>query len=63
MTEFLANLRDRARQALRSLEEARDAGDDYAMGIHTSELESIQRLADEHDVRLPELAAFRGDAA
>ncbi len=63
MTEFVAALRDRAKEALRSLDEARGAGDDYSVDIHTSELESIQRLADEHDVRLPELAAFRGDAA
>jgi hypothetical protein len=63
MTEFLAQLRDRAQQALRSLDEAREAGDDYCVDIHTSELEAIKRLADEHDLRLPELDAFGKDAA
>ncbi len=63
MTEFVAELRDRAAQALQALDEARRVGDDYSVGIHTGEIESIQRLADDHDVRLPELDAFRGDAA
>jgi len=63
MTEFLTQLRDRAREALKALEEAREAGDDYSVDIRTGELESIKRLADEHDVRLPELDGFRRDAA
>jgi hypothetical protein len=63
MTEFLTQLRDRAKEALKALEEAREAGDDYSVDIRTGELESIKRLADEHDVRLPELDGFRRDAA
>jgi hypothetical protein len=63
MTEFPTQLRDRAREALKALEEAREAGDDYSVDIRTGELESIKRLADEHDVRLPELDGFRRDAA
>jgi len=63
MTEFLTQLRDRAMEALKALEEAREAGDDYSVDIRTGELESIKRLADEHDVRLPELDGFRRDAA
>ncbi len=63
MSEFQTELRDRAKQALRSLDEARKSGDDYSVDIHTGELESIQRLADENDVRVPELVRFRPDAA
>lgn len=59
MTEFHAQLRDRAREALRQLVEAQAAGEDYSVDIHTGELESIARTADEHDLRVPELEAFR----
>lgn len=59
MTEFHQQLHERAQDALRSLSQAQTAGDDYSADIHTGELESILRLADEHDVRLPELDAFR----
>lgn len=63
MTEFQTELRDRAREALRSLAEAREAGDDYSADVHTGDLESIQRLADDNGVRLPELERFGSDAA
>lgn len=63
MTEFQTELRDRAREALQSLAQAREAGDDYSADVHTGELESIQRLADDNDVYLPELDRFRPDAA
>ncbi len=63
MTEFQSELRDRAKQALQSLDEARTSGDDYCADVHTGELESIARLADDHDVRIPELDRFRSDAA
>ena len=63
MTEFLTQLRERARQALAALQEARLADDDYSVDVHTGELESIARLASEHDLRLPELDSFGIDAA
>ena len=63
MTEFHSQLRDRAREALRQLAEAEAAGDDYLIDIHTGELDSISRLADEHDLRVPEIEAFRGSHA
>ena len=63
MTEFHSQLRDRARDALRQLAEAQAAGDDYSVDIHTGELDSISRLADEHDLRLPEVEAFRSSRA
>ncbi len=60
MTEFHTSLHERAREALAGLARARDLGDDYSVDVLTGELDSIQRLADDHDVRLPELDAFRG---
>ena len=63
MSEFLTQLRERARQALTALHEARLADDDYSVDVRTGELESIARLASEHDLRLPELDSFGSDAA
>lgn len=63
MTEFHTNLQERAREVLAGLVEARDAGDDYSVDVHTSELDTIQRLADDHDVRIPELDHYRASAA
>jgi len=63
MTEFHAQLRDRAREALRQLAEAKATGDDYSIDVHSGELDSIARTAEEHDVRVPELETFRGSHA
>ena len=63
MSEFHTQLRERARQALAALHEARLADDDYSVDVRTGELESIARLASEHDLRLPELDSFGSDAA
>lgn len=63
MTEFHAQLRDRAREALRQLAEAQATGDDYSIDVHSGALDSIARTAEEHDVRVPELEAFRGSHA
>ncbi|MEP6797561.1 MAG: hypothetical protein ABI890_05405 [Lapillicoccus sp.] len=63
MTEFSAQLRERARESLRLLAEAEACGDDYSVDVHTGELESISRMADEHDVRVPELTTFRASHA
>ena len=59
MTEFVEQLRHRVRNALVDLEQARAAGDDYSVQIHTSDLQSIARLAQSHGVRLRELEQFR----
>ena len=59
LTQFSAQLRNRARQALHDLAEAQDAADLYSADVHTGTLESISRLANDHDVQLPELDPFR----
>lgn len=59
MTEFHTQLRDRAREALRQLADAQAADDDFSFDFHTGELDTISRLADEHDLRVPELDAWR----
>ncbi len=59
MTEFHAGLHERAEEALTALAQARATGDDYSVDIHTEELDSLLRLADEHGVRLPELDGWR----
>ncbi len=59
LSQFSAQLRDRAQQALHSLAEAQDAGDLYSAHVHSGDLESIARLADDHDLHLPELDPFR----
>lgn len=58
MVEFLDQLRHRVRDALADLEQARDAGDDYRVQVHTGELESIARIAESHGVRIVELDGF-----
>lgn len=63
MTEFHTQLRDRAREALRQLAEAQAADDDYSVDVRTGELDSISRTADEHDLRVPELDAWRRSRA
>lgn len=59
MTEFHAQLRGRAREAIRQLAEAEAEGDDYSVDVHTGELDSISRTAHEHDLWVPELEEFR----
>lgn len=63
MTEFHSGLHERAREALSSLSQAEASGDDFSVDIHTEEIGSLLRLADEHGVRLPELDAWRRDHA
>ncbi len=58
MTEFVDQIRVRVIDALSDLADARAAGDDYRVQIHTGELESFARLAAENDLRVPELAPF-----
>jgi hypothetical protein len=59
MTEFGEQIRVRVLDALDDLTQARAAGDDYRIQIHTGELESFARLAAENGIQVPELEQFR----
>jgi hypothetical protein len=59
MTEFVVQIRQRAGDALRDLADAQHAGDEYRIRVHTGELESFARLAEENGIRVPELEPFR----
>ena len=48
MTEFLKQIEDRIAAATRSLAEARRDGDEYLVQVRSGEIESLQRLIDEH---------------
>ncbi len=58
MTEFHAEMRDRAVTAVQSLKKARESGDDYLVEVQEAELENLARLATEHGLRIPELQAY-----
>lgn len=58
MTEFHAEMRDRAATAVRSLKQAQDNGDDYLVGVREAELENLARLASDHGLRIPELQDY-----
>ena len=58
MTQFHAELRERVAATLMSLHEARATGDDHLAEIRVGELESLARVAREHDLLLDELAEF-----
>ncbi len=58
MTEFHAEMRDRAATAVRSLRQAQDNGDDYLVGVREAELENLARLASDHGLRIPELQDY-----
>jgi hypothetical protein len=58
MTEFHAEMRDRAVTAVQSLKHAQDSGDDFLVGVREAELENLARLATEHGLRIPELQAY-----
>ena len=58
MTEFHTEIRRQAASAVESLNTARQTGDDYLASVRQSELENLARLADEHGLRIPELAQF-----
>jgi hypothetical protein len=53
MSEFATELEGRAQEALASLREAEAAEDDYLVEVRVGELQSLSRLADDHDVTLP----------
>ena len=58
MTEFHSEMRDRAFDAVASLKQAEANGDDYLVEVREAELETLARLASEHGLRSPELAAY-----
>jgi hypothetical protein len=49
MTEFRQEIETRMASARRSLDEARTDGDDYLIQIRLGEIESLERLAAEHE--------------
>ncbi len=49
MTEFLQEVAERIAAARRSLDQAQQDGDDYLIQVRTGEIESLQRLLDQHD--------------
>ena len=55
MTEFHAQLRARALEAVNDLTAAQESGDDYSVEVHRADLEIIALIAREHGVSLPEL--------
>lgn len=61
MSEFASNVNERVREARTALDGARSEGDDYLVSVHTGELESLARLAKEHDVPLEDVGLL-GDA-
>ena len=58
MTEFHAEMRDRAVTAVQSLKQAQDSGDDFLVEVREAELENLARLATEHGLRIPELQSY-----
>ncbi|MFZ5870391.1 MAG: hypothetical protein ACOYXW_07695 [Actinomycetota bacterium] len=56
MSEFASEVNERVEQARQSLAEAEAAGDDYLVGVRVGELESLARIAADHDVEVPGLA-------
>jgi hypothetical protein len=63
MTEFHAQLRARALEAVSDLTAAQESGDDYSVDVHRADLENIARIAREHGLSLPELDALGLSAA
>lgn len=59
MSEFRTELRQRFVRAQAALRAAHDAGDEYAADVHTGEIDSLRRLADEHDVTLDDQGSDR----
>ena len=49
MSEFEQEIATRMDTARRSLDEARSEGDDYLIQVRLGEIESLERLAAEHD--------------
>jgi hypothetical protein len=58
MTQFVDEIRQRVSATLDELAEAQAAGDEYRVRVHTGELESFARLAQDNDIHVPELVPF-----
>ena len=58
MTEFQSQIRERVREAVSSLEDARANDDVHLVQIRTGELEDLARIAFEHGMHLPHLAGY-----
>ncbi len=52
MSEVRTELRRRFRRAQAALYAAREADDEYAANVHTGEIDSLRRLANENDITL-----------
>jgi len=55
---FVAQLSERVQRARSTIETASADGEDDLVEAHLSELESLLRLAEAHDVQLPDTAAY-----
>ncbi len=56
MSDFDAQIRQRLFEAQRSLDQARDVDDDYAVRLHLGELEGLSRIASDHGIIVDDLA-------
>lgn len=56
MSEFAIEMAGRVARTTESLGAARAADDDYLVAVLYGELESLARVADEHDIVVPGLA-------
>lgn len=57
-SQFQQEIEQRAQRARASVERAAAEGEDYLAEVHLAELESLLRLASEHDVELPAAREF-----
>ncbi len=57
MSEFAQEMSGRVSRAIASLHEARSTGDEYLATVRLGELESLSRLAQDHGLDLPQVAA------
>lgn len=56
MSEFVAQIRGRAAEALTWLREAQDSGDEYLVNVSLDQIESIARVAADHSITLEGVA-------
>jgi hypothetical protein len=58
MTELHTEISHRAARAAQDLRAAKESGDDYLATVREAELEGLARIAQEHGLRVPELAGY-----
>ncbi|GAB3280422.1 hypothetical protein [Kineosporia babensis] len=56
MSEFVAQIRGRAAEALSWLQEAQNSGDEYLVNVSLDQIESIARVAADHSITLEGVA-------